>query len=276
MIYENPCVFVIFEITSILTIITMKENRMGIRAKILSGFLILATMLLVAGAWSIYELRNIGMSVQKLLQDNYKSIDAAKLMIEALEREDSGILLVLSEKRNEGISIIEAADSSFTKAYEIAQNNITIPGEKEYVGAIKTAYDDYKTLLRQSMAGTTHAGDLNWYFQEVHASFMKTRLAVESLMTLNDQEMYHTASNVESRAYRATMPGVIAIVSAFIFAIIFSYLINIFIVNPVVKLTEGIQNYLDSGKPVEIEIETKDELSMLVSSVGSLIARSSK
>lgn len=249
---------------------------MGIRAKILSGFLILATMLLVAGVWSIYELRNIGMSVQKLLQDNYKSIDAAKLMIEALEREDSGILLVLSGKRNEGISIIEAADNSFTKAYEIARNNITIPGEKGYVGAIETAYDDYETLLRQSTAGTAHAGDLNWYFQEVHASFMKTRLAVESLMTLNDQEMYHTASNVESRAYRATMPGVIAIVSAFVFAIIFSYLINLFIVNPVIKLTEGIQNYLDSGKPVEIKIETKDELSMLVSSVGSLIARSSK
>jgi NtrC-family two-component system sensor histidine kinase KinB len=74
---------------------------MGIRAKILTGFLILAALLLVAGAWSIYELRHIGISVQKILDENYKSIDAAKVMTEALERQDSAILLLLLGKRDD-------------------------------------------------------------------------------------------------------------------------------------------------------------------------------
>ena len=71
---------------------------MRLRLKILSGFLILAFMLSIAGIWSIYELQSIGTSVQQLLEDNYKSIDASKIMLEALEREDSGILLLLSGK----------------------------------------------------------------------------------------------------------------------------------------------------------------------------------
>lgn len=50
---------------------------MGLRIKILSGFLILAIMLCVAGVWSIYQFRSIGASVQALLDDNYKSINAA-------------------------------------------------------------------------------------------------------------------------------------------------------------------------------------------------------
>ena len=61
---------------------------MGLRTKILSGFLILTMMLVVAGIWSIYELTRVGTSVQRLLDDNYKSINAGKMMIEALERED--------------------------------------------------------------------------------------------------------------------------------------------------------------------------------------------
>jgi hypothetical protein len=63
---------------------------MGLRAKMLLGFLILTIMLLVAGVWSIYELITAGSSVQKLLNENYKSITAGKMMIEALGREDSG------------------------------------------------------------------------------------------------------------------------------------------------------------------------------------------
>ena len=68
---------------------------MGLRFKILLGFLILALMLFIAGVWSIYELNSIGSSVPKMLNENYQSIHAGKKMIESLEREDSAILMLL-------------------------------------------------------------------------------------------------------------------------------------------------------------------------------------
>ncbi len=249
---------------------------MGLRAKILSGFLILAAMLLVAGSWSIYELRNIGMSVQKLLHENYKSIDAAKSMTEALEREDSGILLLLLGKREEGRAILQAADDSFHKAYETARSNVTIPGEQGYVEAVSKAYDQYKELWARSIVGTAQEGDLNWYFQDVHSSFLEVKRTVKDLRDLNDQAMYKTASNLEGRAHRATMPGVIAIVSAFIFAVLFSFVINLFVVTPIISVTRGIEKYIDTGKSFDVKVETKDELSKLVTSVKSLIAMSKK
>lgn len=236
--------------------------------------MILATMLLVAGAWSIYELSNIGISVQMLLDENYKSIYAAKSMTEALEREDSAILLLLLGKRDEGRDILRSADVSFGKAFETARNNVTIPGEQGYVDAIWNAYDKYKVLWAQNIAGTAREGDLNWYFRDVHLSFLKVKSTVKNLMDLNDRTMYKTASNLEGRAHRATMPGVIAIISAFIFAVIFSFLINLFVVSPIIRVTDGIQEYLDTGQPFNVKVETTDELSHLASSVESLIARS--
>ena len=94
---------------------------MGLRLKILSGFLILTMMLAVAGVWSIYELTTVGTSVQRLLDDNYKSINAGKMMIEALEREDSAVLLLLSGKWNQGRSIIESADEVFQRGFTVSQ-----------------------------------------------------------------------------------------------------------------------------------------------------------
>lgn len=77
------------------------------------GFLILALMLAVAGAVSIYELKTVGALVQALLDDNYRSITTAKKMTEALERQDSGILLLLSGKWKQGRETITTADNNF-------------------------------------------------------------------------------------------------------------------------------------------------------------------
>ena len=247
---------------------------MGIRAKILSGFLILAAMLLIAGAWSIYELKNIGLSAQIILDENFKSIDAAKGMIESLEREDSAVLLLLLGKRNEGLAIMRVADETFGKAYEIARNNITIPGEQGYVDAVAKEYAAYRELWLQFVASPGYKGDLNWYFRDVNPTFHKAKMAVSDLMDLNNQAMYKTASDVESRAHRATMPGIIAMASAFIFAIIFRFLINLYVINPIVQLTSGIRDYLDRGKSLNVKVETEDEISSLVSSVEQLIKKS--
>ena len=144
---------------------------MGLRIKILSGFLILAIMLCVAGVWSIYELRSIGSSVQDLLYDNYKSISAAETMIEALEREDSGVLLLLLGSWREGRSIIESADKTFQKALQIAEGNITIPGEKSIVAEIKLKYSTYKELWAKPIVGTKQEGNLDWYLYDIHKAF---------------------------------------------------------------------------------------------------------
>jgi len=242
---------------------------MGIRAKIMSGFLILATMLLVAGAWSIYELKNIGLSTQNILDENYKSIDAAKVMIEALEREDSAVLLLLLGKRDEGREILKAADGNFQKALEIARSNITLPGEQNYVDAVDRAYAAYRKLW-QPFAGTGFKGNLNQYFQDVNPTFLKAKTAVSELMNLNHQAMYQTATHVEARAHRATMPGIIAIVSAFIFAIVFSFLVNLYVIGPIVKLTAAIRTFLERGFFPDVRVEGKDEIAELVSSVEQL------
>jgi hypothetical protein len=157
---------------------------MGLRIKILSGFLTLAIMLCVAGIWSIYELSSIGTSVQGLLDDNYKSINASKIMTEALEREDSGVLLLLLGRWKEGTSIVEPADQSFQKGLQIAEGNITIPGEKALVDEVKSTYAVYKGQWEKIIAGSPQERDLDWYLNKVHKSLLETKTSVERLMAL--------------------------------------------------------------------------------------------
>lgn len=245
---------------------------MKIRIKIMLGFLILAIMLAVAGAVSIYELRSVGASVQGLLDDNYRSIEAAKKMIEALEREDSGMLLLLSGKWKEGRETIQTADEKFMDALETAENNLTIPDEKNYVERIHKAYEKYHRLWDQPIAGTSREGNLGWYFEDAHKAFNMVKLEVQELMAINDNAMYKTASSLKTRAHRAVMPGIVAILSALVLSLLFSYFVNIYIVNPILSIISAIETFLKTSEPVHLKIATNDEINELAASVSNLVA----
>lgn len=244
---------------------------MSLRLKIISGFLILAVMLITAGALSIYELKNIGHSVQALLDDNYKSINAAKNMIEALERADSGVLLLLSGEWEKGRTTIEEANKDFQEAFGVAKNNITIPGELEYVESVMKFYEIYRSYWNQPLAGTKKQGDLSWYFNEVHTAFNDAKTHVNNLMTLNDKTMYKTASSLKGRAGRAIMPGVVAIISALVFTAVFNFLINLYFISPIKNLITGIYDYMKTGKQSALRVYSRDEIGKLSSAIEELI-----
>lgn len=246
---------------------------MGLRMKILLGFIILAVMLFVAGIVSVYEFSLIGTSVQNLLDDNYKSINAAKMMTEALEREDSAILLLLLGKWQQGRSIMQSADSLFEDGFQIAYTNLTIPGEEAQLDSIRANYTVFKNLWIRPIVGTNKQGDLDWYFENVHSAFLNVKSSVDSLLALNDKIMYKTASNLQNRANRAIMPGIVAIVAALVFSFLFSYFVNYYMVSPIVRITKGIRRFLENRIPFNITVETNDELFDLASAITTLCSR---
>jgi NtrC-family two-component system sensor histidine kinase KinB len=243
---------------------------MGLRFKMFFGFLTLILMLLIAGIWSIYELNAIGASVPKMLTENYQSIHAAKKMTEALEREDSAILLLLLGKWEEGRSILNNADSVFNSNFNFASANITISGEQSQLDSIRLCYTTYKNLWQRPIVGTQKEGSLEWYFQSVHKSFLAVKASVESLNELNAKTMYHMASELDNRSNRAIMPGIIAIISALVFTLIFNFLVTYYVVGPIIRIQTGIKKFKEKQTPFDVIIETRDELYDLSIAIGDL------
>lgn len=250
-----------------------KGSVMGLRMKIVSGFLVLALMLLLAGAWSVYELRSIAGSVPKLLEDHYKSIRAAKIMIEALEREDSAVLLRMTGQREKGRETGREADRRFLEGFDAARNNVTMPGEGELIEEIRKEYEAYKTLWLMPIAGTGHEGDLRWYLESAFPAFLRVTTSVQRLSDMNDKGMYDAALSIGDKAHRSTMPGVVAMIAAMVLSLIFSYFVNVFMVSPIIQITGGIRSFLDTGAPFKVRVETSDEIGELASSVADLTSR---
>jgi HAMP domain-containing protein len=245
---------------------------MKIRRKILSGFLILVAMLLVAASISIYQFNDLSDSVQHLIDYNYKTIQACEDMLGALEREDSGILLLLHGEWKEGQQVLMSADSSFRASLAIARKNVTDDGEDALIDDLERQYKEFKSHWERPFVVADKEGSLDWYFENQYQAFIKAKGAVEKLLLVNQESMYASASHLKERAKRALMPGIVAIIAALLFALMFNTFINAYLIHPIKNLIEVIDLFKSKRKIMEVKAESKDELGELTENVNDLLA----
>lgn len=241
--------------------------------KVTSGFLLLVGLLIVAGSMSIYEFIQLGETVNELIDDNYKTIEGTKQMTESLEREDSGVLLLMLGKWNEGRRIIQSADSAFMLALNSVSNNITEQNEPEIIEKVRIDYAKFRELWKLPIVNTQKEGNLDWYFNRLHDAFNEVKGSVKVLEALNQNSLYHEASNMKLKAHRAIMPGIIAIISAIIFTLILNFFIIRFFISPIGRMAEAVKNYVGGVAPFDAGIRTNDEIKMLESEIKKLLLK---
>ncbi|MCF8261147.1 MAG: hypothetical protein K9J12_10260 [Melioribacteraceae bacterium] len=244
-----------------------------LKLKIFASFMLLIAMLAVAGTISIVEFRWLSKSVHGLIQDNYKSIEASKTMIEALEREDSGILLLLLGEWEEGREILNSADSLFLSAFETANNNLTEKNEVDYIKKIESAYQTYKSSWERPIVDTDKQGNISWYKDDIHKKFAETKFVVNELMSLNQSSMYQETSDLKDRSKRAIMPGIVSIIAALVFSLILNFFITRYFVNPISELAEAVNNYRDGDNKLRSNITSDDEIKKLELAISGLLQR---
>ncbi len=243
---------------------------MKLKGKIFFGFLILALMLFIAGAWSIYQLNNISGSVSEVLSENYKNIHSARTMLDALEREDSGILLLHIGNWEKGSEILRIGDSIFVSNLKQIKGSHISEKENDLIREVEAEYLSYKNIWKMPIVGSKKQRDIDWYFKEVHTKFQKTKDKLNEVLIMNEEIIFSTALQTSQQSTRIIMPGIIASVSALGFVFIFTYLANYFIVSPIISLSERIKLFIDKKIPIGSEVETKDEIYELENSIKML------
>lgn len=227
----------------------------------------MAMMLIVAGIWSIYELSQMGTSVQRFLNENYKSIQVSNEMLNALSEENDAILLLLKGDWDKGREMLDRADKNFLEKLELAENNITIENEKQYLIEIREEYSRFKSNWIRPIVDTPKQGNLSWYYENIFLNLSKLQKHIKNLIAVNDKAIYETSKELKAKSNRAIMPGIISVIAALIFTFIFIYFINYYFVSPIIKMKSKVKDFIERRVPFVKEVETNDEISELEDSI---------
>ena len=236
---------------------------MTLKKKILTGYGVAFVLMGLVVVWAVTNLVSLGKATEAILSENYRSIIAAENMVDALERQDSGILLIFLNETEKGISQFRENETIFLEWLARAKDNITIKGESELVLSIETRYATYRlnyltlTDLHDGNRSVLHTAN---YRQVFFPLFSKVREVCIELRNLNEETMYTASIQAGHVAKRAIWSTIIVAASALTAALIFSLFLAERIVRPIRRFMEASRKISMGDYSVQVPVETGDEL----------------
>ncbi len=210
-------------------------------------------------------LLRLGRASDAILQENYRSILAAEKMINDIERQDSGVLLILLHFQDLGLREFRDSEVSFLQWLGRAKDNITEPGEKELVDGIEQNYTQYLHEFSQMrlITETDHDRAVNFYHDQVPPRFRVVRDTCIKLQSLNHEAMY--ASSNRARRLAAQAIPLISLIgaAAIILGISFSLFLSRLISRPITELKNAVSHLAQGDYSVQVPVRGSDELALL-------------
>ncbi len=239
---------------------------MALKKKILIGYGVAVVLMGLVVAWAVTNLVSLGKATDAILSENYRSIIAAENMVDALERQDSAILLLFLGVTEKGVAQFRENEAVFLAWLARAKDNITIEGEPKLLQSIEA---DYAAYRRQFSTLTDYRGvdtqplQPAHYHETVYPVFAKVREACIALRNLNEETMYAASVKARNVAQRAIWSTALVAASALIVALLFSLFLAERIVRPIRSFMEASRKISSGDYAVQVPVETGDELGRL-------------
>lgn len=249
---------------------------MALKKKILIGYGVAFVLMGLVVAWSVTNLVSLGKASEAILSENYRSILAAENMVDALERQDSGILLIYLGELETGTAQFRENEAVFLEWLARAKDNITVQGEADLVKAIETDYTVYRhyfskwTDFQKSDKRPPSSAS---YQESVYPLFTKVRDACIGLRRLNEETMYAASVKAGIVANRAIWSTSLVAGAAVIVALIFSLLLAERIVRPIRRFMEASRKISAGDYAVQVPVETGDELGRLAQEFNEMASK---
>ncbi len=243
----------------------MKRPGWTLRRKILLGQGVVLLLLAIISGVAFQRLDRLGRASEAILRENYRSILAAENMIDALERQDSAMLLVALGHREDGITQFRAHESRFLAWYARARDNITIRGEEEILDRIDSSYRQYLESFDELILRAAEPGDRAdlFYRESVLPVFHAVRDGCTRLRRVNESAMLEASDRAEQVA-RSSVILLLAIGGgAVAFGVVFSLLLATLLVRPVRRLLGATQRIARGDYDVDVLDAGTDELGRL-------------
>lgn len=231
-------------------------------------------MLIVAGVMSILEFSKMGDSVETVMKNNYGSIENSKIMLDAVERKDSGVLMWMLGDSTKGKQIMQQSDATMLTSLENVRKNISEKDEEEYIKNVEAEYAKFQAAVNIIIATNNNLEEAkNLYNTELDSTFNNTKNAINKLMVLNQDQMYAQSKIMKENSRRAMMPAIISVLAAVLFAILLNFFISIFFINPIHRIIDEIKAFYPEKGRINAKITSRDEIKTLEDAINNLIRR---
>lgn len=242
---------------------------MGIKRKIILGFISIGTLLFISGVLSSGELIRFNRTAYNIMQTNKNSIELSKRMLDAVQEQNTALLMSITDTMSIYDTMLSGAREEFNRSFTQAQMQLHNSPE---LRNIQQANQYYNSVVNRRTDSVTMA----WFSQIYKTSYYNLTHSIKELMVATQRDIIAHTETLENNAYRASMVGIIALAGGVLLMLLFYFMINNFFISPVLKIREGLKKSLSYHLPYDVKIDTKDEINSLNNDISQLISQSKR
>ncbi len=248
----------------------------SLKHKLRFSYGLLIFIILVVSLSGVYHLARLGLAIDTILVNNYKSILAAESMKEALERQDSAMMFFITGQSAKARQQFAASSRTFQDEFNIAANNITEIGETEIIEDIRSQSSNYQHRLENLINSNeirAPAELSSTYFGQLEPAFLALKSRLDDLLRLNQQAMVRASDRAKSESWRAQVSTLLLSATALTLALLFAWRFTGYIVKPIATLTEKAKLIGEGDFDQHIVISSQDEIGILAAEFNRMATR---
>ena len=248
-----------------------RESKPSMRRRLVFSLGSVATILLLSGVISIMEYRRMSDYVSELIASNIKSINLSQRLSDMTQEYDLQMLAVVL--RNDIALMPEFDLQLFQSQADSLKNSVTSVSSHPIVDTVATSFDAFmKTSLRFDevfLADTVNTSE--WFFGTLQPTYNKFRNDIDVLNSAIHEELKSNSADFDAGFYRSIIPGVVSMGAGLLLIFLLMYFIMVYYVNPICRMSAGVDNYRAIGKKYGYAFDGDDQLANLNNGLTELI-----
>ena len=247
------------------------EKRPSMRLKLFFSLGSVAAILILSGAISIMEYRRMSDYVSELIASNIKSINLSQRLADMTQEYDLQMLDVVV--RND-ISLMPEFDLQLFQAQaDSLKSSVTSVSSLPIVDTVATSFDAFmQTSLKFDtvfLADTVNTAE--WFFGTLQPCYHDFRVNMDILNCAIHEELKSNSADFDAGFYRSIIPGVVSVGAGLLLVFLLMYYILVYYVNPIYKMSNGVDNYRAIGKKYGFAFDGDDQLSNINTAITEII-----
>ncbi len=241
---------------------------------ILLGYIIMAVIIVLLSGFSIYFIERLNSASEKILKDNYLSIESAKHLIDNLDKIDNSRALLLSNvesEKNFASGEYDSGKDNFIKYLMICESNITEKGEKDLLVLLRKDYEEYIQLTNSASSQ-----DVSFYLSVLLPKYKSVKTYCFELLNLNEKAMLR--KNENSRNISKSTEIYMIIIAGVSVLIVLIALVRIpgNVINPILEMTKKVEAIANKKYTERLEVRSRNELGVLAASFNKMAEKLSE
>lgn len=247
-----------------------REKRPSMRVRLVRALGSIAAVLLLSGIISILEYRRMSDYVSELIASNIESINLSQRLSDITREYDQQMLAVVVTN---DITIMPNFDlEDFTAQADSLKASVKSHLGIEMVDSVVVSFDAFmRTSLKFDevfLADSVDTGE--WFFGTLQPRYNEFRDDINVLNESIHEDLQVNSANFDAGFYRSIIPGVVSVGAGLLMIFLLLYFIMVNYVNPIYRISAGIDAYKANGRIYNYVFDGDDQLANINTGVSDL------